>query len=175
MAEVEVDVVGPLLLTRASDPSEQVIAIGLNEKVGQRGYLIKINDFQANAIAYFLNNTVPPHIFRPYVDAIRRFVDLFGALIERSGCKLDKISVTELPNDTVRADICFSQGGNKIEIPTSRPSDAISIALRLKCKIFMDNTFMRNKEYMDISKIAKPQEEIPSIESMNIDWNKVKD
>lgn len=178
MAKVEVEVVGPLLLTRTPEKEhslEVIIAVGLNEKGGQRGYLIQISEHQANAIGYFLTNKAPPQIFRPYVDATRRFIDFFGASIEKLDAKLDRVSVTELPDENTQASVHINCNNKEVIIPVKKSTDAIVVALRLKCGIYMNEEFMREREYIDVSKIVTPQEEVPSIESLDIDWSKVKD
>lgn len=62
--------------------------------------------------------------------------DLLGDLIDQLGAKCEKISVTELRDNTFFASITISANGEAMEID-SRPSDALALAVRLSVPIFV--------------------------------------
>lgn len=62
--------------------------------------------------------------------------DLLRRLIDELGGQVESIEVTELKDNTYYASICV-QAGEKTLTIDSRPSDAISLALRTKSPIFV--------------------------------------
>jgi bifunctional DNase/RNase len=62
--------------------------------------------------------------------------DLLRNLIVNLGVSVESVEVTDLRDNTYYAVICLQVGDNRIEVD-SRPSDAISLALRTKSPIFV--------------------------------------
>jgi uncharacterized protein len=61
--------------------------------------------------------------------------DLLNDLLEQLEAKCERVSVTELRDNTFYASITISVNGSEIEID-SRPSDAIALAVRCSAPIF---------------------------------------
>ena len=61
--------------------------------------------------------------------------DLLNELLEQLDAKCERVSVTELRDNTFYASITISVNGSEIEID-SRPSDAIALAVRCQAPIF---------------------------------------
>ena len=61
--------------------------------------------------------------------------DLLNDLLEQLDAKCERVSVTELRDNTFYASITISVNGSEIEID-SRPSDAIALAVRSQAPIF---------------------------------------
>jgi Uncharacterized conserved protein len=61
--------------------------------------------------------------------------DLLSDLLEQLDAKCEKVSVTELRDNTFFASITLSVNGSTVEID-SRPSDAIALAVRTEAPIF---------------------------------------
>ncbi|MBA2241038.1 MAG: bifunctional nuclease family protein [Solirubrobacterales bacterium] len=61
--------------------------------------------------------------------------DLLNELVERLDAKIDRVSVTELRDNTFYASITLSINGSEAEID-ARPSDAIALAVRCSAPIF---------------------------------------
>jgi hypothetical protein len=61
--------------------------------------------------------------------------DLLMDLLEQLDAKCERVSVTELRDNTFYASITISVNGSEIEID-SRPSDAIALAVRCQAPIF---------------------------------------
>jgi bifunctional DNase/RNase len=61
--------------------------------------------------------------------------DLLSDLLEQLEAKCEKVSVTELRDNTFYATITISMNGSEMEID-SRPSDAIALAVRTQAPIF---------------------------------------
>jgi bifunctional DNase/RNase len=61
--------------------------------------------------------------------------DLLNDMLENLEAKCERVSVTELRDNTFYASITISVNGSEIEID-SRPSDAIALAVRCQAPIF---------------------------------------
>jgi hypothetical protein len=61
--------------------------------------------------------------------------DLLNDLLEQLEAKCERVSVTELRDNTFYASITISVNGSEIEVD-SRPSDAIALAVRCQAPIF---------------------------------------
>jgi bifunctional DNase/RNase len=103
--------------------------IVLKEKQGERTLPIVIGLFEAQAIYIKINNL--PTV-RPFSH------DLMNDLINNMGGKLDRILVDELKSDTFYAKLFVTTDNGKELIVDSRPSDAIALAIRSGCPIFVN-------------------------------------
>ena len=93
----------------------------------RRALPIYIGQDQARAIIAALESQKPP---RPLTH------DLIVTLMETWGVELEKIIIHSLQDNTFYAVLCFKQGEQKKEIDC-RPSDAIAIAVRTGCPIWV--------------------------------------
>jgi uncharacterized protein len=118
---IEMNLVG----VRVELPTQQPIVL-LQEREGERYLPIWIGSNEAAAIAYSLQGVITP---RPMTH------DLMKNLLEELGVHMDRIVITELRDGTFYAVIQLSQNGSRYEI-SSRPSDAIALAVRAGVPIF---------------------------------------
>jgi uncharacterized protein len=106
-------------------PTNQPIVL-LRESGGERFLPIWIGQSEAAAIALALQGVVTP---RPMTH------DLLKNILEEMAVEVQSIVITELREGTFYAVINMQRNGSAFEI-SSRPSDAIALAVRLNCKIF---------------------------------------
>ncbi len=106
-------------------PTNQPIVL-LREAEGERFLPIWIGQAEAAAIALALQGVVTP---RPMTH------DLLKTILEEMAVQVQNIVITELREGTFYAVINMQRNGTSYEI-SSRPSDAIALAVRLNCKIF---------------------------------------
>jgi bifunctional DNase/RNase len=106
-------------------PTNQPIVL-LREVDGERFLPIWIGQPEAAAIALALQGVVTP---RPMTH------DLMKNMLEEMAVTVNNISITELREGTFYAIINLQRNGSAYEV-SSRPSDAIALAVRLGCKIF---------------------------------------
>jgi uncharacterized protein len=118
---IEVDLVG----VRVELPSNNPIVL-LREREGDRFLPIWIGAAEAQAIAFFLQGIVTQ---RPMTH------DLMKDVIEALGGRLERIDVTDLQDTTFFAEL--SLRGVEGKIVSSRPSDAIALAVRMGARIFV--------------------------------------
>lgn len=104
----------------------------LKEIDGDRQLPIWIGDFEAEAITRELRQEDTP---RPYP------YHLLRAAIEALGGVIESVAVAELTQDVFHGRIVINQNGRAIELD-SRASDAIALALRCNCPIFVDERVM---------------------------------
>lgn len=118
---IPMDVVG----VRVELPSNQPIVL-LREKDGSRYLPIWIGANEATAIAIALEGIQPP---RPLThDLMRSVIDAVGALAVR-------VVITEMRDSVFYADLALEVSGKEIQI-SSRPSDAIALAVRTGTPVF---------------------------------------
>jgi bifunctional DNase/RNase len=105
---------------------------------------IWIGAYEANAIALEIEKVVPQ---RPMTH------DLIRNLIVELGYRAEKVIVSDLRENTFFASIELSSedGANKV-VMDARPSDAIALALRVDCPIFVE------QNVIDISSSSQTQE-----------------
>ncbi|MEX2588537.1 MAG: bifunctional nuclease family protein [Actinomycetota bacterium] len=118
---IELNLVG----VRVELPTNQPIVL-LKERDGERYLPIWIGAVEATAIAFALQGVVTQ---RPMTH------DLMKSILEEVGVVVDQISIVELRDGTFYSTIHLNANGNAHEI-SSRPSDAIALAVRTGVPIF---------------------------------------
>ena len=97
---------------------------------------IWVGIYEANAIALEIEKVSTP---RPMThDLIKNVLSGLDALVH-------KVVVTELRDDTFYAVIWLERDGHVISID-SRPSDALALALRMDCPIFVEEDVLKNSK-----------------------------
>jgi hypothetical protein len=109
------------------DPTTRSSVLLLKDGSGRRALPIYIGPEQAQSIASVLDNRVPP---RPLTH------DLFISLLDAWDLSLDKVIIHALQDNTFFAVLIVQQGEQQREID-SRPSDAIALAVRANCPIWV--------------------------------------
>jgi bifunctional DNase/RNase len=107
-------------------PTAQHVVI-LKEKVNDRYLPIWIGQFEANAIAMRIQGMAPE---RPITH------DLMSTTFGELGISVSRIVVTALSEEVFFARLHLKQDGREVDID-SRPSDAIALAVRFDCPIFV--------------------------------------
>jgi bifunctional DNase/RNase len=113
--------------TVAMDPNAQSPVVVLEGVAAKEFLPIWIDLPEARAISMELEHVKPP---RPLTH------DLIRNLLNGLGAKVNRVTITDLLNNTYFATIALAIKGQQSEID-SRPSDAIAVALRMKAPIFV--------------------------------------
>ncbi len=95
---------------------------------------IWVGIYEANAIALEIEKVSTP---RPMTH------DLIKTLLLGLDAGIRKVVVNELREDTFFAVIWVERGGEMISVD-SRPSDALALALRLDCPIYVDDSVLKS-------------------------------
>ena len=123
MDRIELTVLG----ISASTASNNAFALILKENSGDRRLPIIIGAFEAQAIALEIEGIVTP---RPMTH------DLIKRIIVDLNDEIDEIYINDLQEGTFFSKLILKN--SKIEID-ARPSDAIAMAVRFNCPIFIDS------------------------------------
>lgn len=127
--EVEMRIRGLLL-----DPNTNMPIVVLKDVNSESVLPIWVGVFEANAIALEIEKVAPP---RPMThDLLKNVITGLGAVVER-------VVVTELRNDTFFAAIWATRNGDSVVID-SRPSDAIALAMRTDCPIYVNDEVLKS-------------------------------
>ena len=129
--ELEMKIRGLLM-----DPTTNSPIVILNDVNSDAMLPIWVGPFEANSIASEIEKIAPP---RPMThDLLRNAINLFGAEVQR-------IVVTELRDNTFYAVIEMEWNGNRMVLD-ARPSDAIALALRADCPIFVNEEVLKSSQ-----------------------------
>src|SRR5438270_3847186 len=129
--EVEMKIRGLMM-----DPVTNMPIVILKD-VGSSNVLpIWVGIYEANAIALEIEKVSTP---RPMTH------DLIKTLLHGLDAGIRKVVVNELKEDTFFAVIWIERNGELISVD-SRPSDALALALRLDCPIFVEDAVLKNSK-----------------------------
>jgi bifunctional DNase/RNase len=120
------------------DPTTQQPIVILKDISGQTVLPIWVGLFEASAIAREVQKDVNP---RPMTH------DLLHNLIDGLDASVDRVVVSELRDDTFFAVIWLTQHGEPVAID-ARPSDALALALRSDCPIFVSEEVLRTAKVL---------------------------
>ena len=111
------------------DPNSGTPIIILKDVQSDTMLPIWVGAYEANAIALEIEKIAPP---RPMTH------DLLRNLIVELGVQVDRVVVTSLRDNTFFAVIEMRNSEGDKMVLDSRPSDAIALALRADCPIYVD-------------------------------------
>ena len=132
------------------DPTTNAPIVILKDVAGDTVLPIWVGLYEANAIALEVEKASPP---RPMTH------DLLKNLIHGLNAEVQRIVVTELRDDTFYAVIWMERNGEPITLD-ARPSDAIALALRSDCPIYV------SEDVLKVAKIVPSAADSPSAEEL---------
>jgi uncharacterized protein len=142
------------------DPNSGTPIIILKDVQSDTMLPIWVGAYEANAIALEIEKIAPP---RPMTH------DLLRNLIIELGVQVERVVVTSLRDNTFFAVIEMRNSDGARMVLDSRPSDAIALALRADCPIFVDMEVIKASrntlptEESDEGEIASGEEEWPDV------------
>ena len=129
--EVEMKIRGLMM-----DPVTNMPIVILKDNNGNTILPIWVGIYEANAIALEIEKVSTP---RPMTH------DLIKTLLLGLETAVHKVVVNELKDDTFYALIWLEKDGELITVD-SRPSDALALALRLDCPIYVDESVFKSSK-----------------------------
>ena len=129
--EVEMTIRGLLM-----DPVSNMPIVILKDVAGDNVLPIWVGVYEANAIALEMEKVSTP---RPMTH------DLIKNVLTGLDTHVHKVVVTELREDTFYAVIWMEREGRVVSID-SRPSDALALALRVDCPIFVEDEVLKHSK-----------------------------
>jgi bifunctional DNase/RNase len=139
------------------DPNSGTPIIILKDVNSETMLPIWVGAYEANAIALEIEKIAPQ---RPMTH------DLLRNLIVEMGVHVNRVVVTELRDNTFFAVIEMRSADGTTMMLDSRPSDAIALALRADCPIYVDtdvirasrNTVSSNEDEVDEMEVSEEEE-----------------
>jgi uncharacterized protein len=129
--EIEMKIRGLMM-----DPITNMPIVILKEATGSGILPIWVGVYEANAIALEIEKVVTP---RPMTH------DLLKNVLVGLDAAVRKVVVTTIKDDTFYALIWLERNGTLVSID-SRPSDALALALRIDCPIFVEDEVMKSSK-----------------------------
>jgi uncharacterized protein len=129
--EVEMKIRGLMM-----DPVSNMPIVVLKDAASDMVLPIWVGVFEANAIALEIEKVSTP---RPMTH------DLIKNVLTGLDTMVHKVVVTELREDTFYAVIWLERAGQVVSID-SRPSDALAVALRMDCPIYVEDEVLKNSK-----------------------------
>ena len=151
--EVEMKIRGLMM-----DPITNMPIVILKEATGANILPIWVGVYEANAIQLEIEKVVTP---RPMTH------DLIKSVLLGLQAYVRKIVVTNIKDDTFYAVIWIEREGQMISID-SRPSDALALALRIDCPIYVDDIVLNSSRSANSAKEGINNEELKRfLENLN--------
>jgi uncharacterized protein len=139
------------------DPNSGTPIIILKDVNSETMLPIWVGAYEANAIALEIEKIAPP---RPMTH------DLLRNLIVELGLTVDRVVVTSLRDNTFYAVIEMTGENGEAMRLDSRPSDAIALALRADCPIFVDSEVIQASR----NSVATDEEPESGAEGTEEEW-----
>jgi len=142
------------------DPNSGTPIIILKDVQSDTMLPIWVGAYEANAIALEIEKHAPP---RPMTH------DLLRNLIVELGVRVERVVVTSLRDNTFFAVIEMRNSDGDRLVLDSRPSDAIALALRADCPIFVDMEVIKashntmSTEDTEETELSASEEEWPDV------------
>ena len=151
--EVEMTIRGLMM-----DPVTNMPIVILKDVASDTVLPIWVGVYEANAIALEIEKVTTP---RPMTH------DLIRNVLTGLETNVRRVVVTDLREDTFFAVIWLERGGEMVSVD-ARPSDALAVALRVDCPIFVDEIVLKNSKITanPLDKIS-PEELRRYLESLN--------
>ena len=140
------------------DPVTNMPIVILKDVASDTVLPIWVGVYEANAIALEIEKVTTP---RPMTH------DLIRNVLTGLETNVRRVVVTDLREDTFFAVIWLERGGEMVSVD-ARPSDALAVALRVDCPIFVDEIVLKNSKITanPLDKIS-PEELRRYLESLN--------
>ncbi len=151
--EIEMKIRGLMM-----DPVTNMPIVILKDIDGKTVLPIWVGVYEANAIALEIEKVSTP---RPMTH------DLIKNLLLGLNTAVHKVVVNDLREDTFYALIWLEQDGQTISVD-SRPSDALALALRLDCPIYVEEKVLKSSKVASLAAEKVSNEELRKwLENLN--------
>lgn len=153
--EIEMKIRGLMM-----DPVTNSPIVVLKDATGEGVLPIWVGVYEANAIALEIEKIALP---RPQTH------DLIKNVLTGLEASVRKVVVSELRDDTFFAVIWMERDGHIVSID-SRPSDALALALRLDCPIYVEESVLKSSKQSTPTTDKQTSEEMRKwLENLNDD------
>lgn len=142
------------------DPSTRMPIVVLNDLAGDVVLPIWVGLLEANAIALEIEKSTMP---RPMTH------DLLRDVIDGLNARVTRVVIAELRDDTFYSVVWMVQSGETVAFD-ARPSDAIALALRCDCPIYVSQSVLEHAKQAGGAAASQNPEEVRRwLEGLNDD------
>jgi len=124
------------------DPYNQAYVLLLRDDESGDVLPIWVGRAEANAITMALEDVTPP---RPMTH------DLLSSVIDTLGAKTLSVVINDLHENTFYAKVHLLRGDGEVTVD-SRPSDAVALALRTECPVFVDQKVLQKSQTGEVER-----------------------
>ncbi len=124
------------------DPYNQAYVLLLRDEESGEVLPIWVGRAEANAITMALEDITPP---RPMTH------DLLQSVIGTLGAKALSVVINDLNENTFYAKVHLLRGDGEVTVD-SRPSDAVALALRADCPVFVDQKVLQKSQTGEVER-----------------------
>jgi bifunctional DNase/RNase len=124
------------------DPYNQAYVLLLRDEESGDVLPIWVGRAEANAITMALEDVTPP---RPMTH------DLLNSVIDTLGAKTLSVVINDLNENTFYAKVHLLRGDGEVTVD-SRPSDAVALALRAECPVFVDQKVLQKSQTGEVER-----------------------
>lgn len=124
------------------DPYSQTWVLLLHEEETSEVLPIWVGRAEANAINMALESVTPP---RPMTH------DLLLDVVDALGAKALSVVITDLNENTYYAKLHLLKGEGEVTVD-ARPSDAVALALRAECPVFVDSDVLQRSRADEVER-----------------------
>jgi bifunctional DNase/RNase len=135
------------------DPGSQQPVVILSDTQEERGLLIWISAFEANAIHSEMNGI---EHFRPLTH------DLLERVIRKANLRIERVIVTHIQKGVYYATLVIKEGNSELEID-ARPSDSIVMALKFNAPIFV-----KERLFKEASVLIREKEKVEELYGLTL-------
>jgi len=119
------------------DPYNQAYVLLLQDEAEEEWLPIWVGTSEASAIGQAIEAKTPP---RPMTH------DLLNNIIEMLDAKVLSVVIHDLEDNTFYAKIHLLRGDGEVAVD-ARPSDAVALALRADCPVFVDTKVLEKSDF----------------------------
>ncbi len=155
-SEIKINVVGLVYNQNVAG----TYGLVLSEEEGNRRFSVMIGEPEAQSIALHMNKKKSP---RPLTH------DLILTILNVFGTQLEKILIYDMVDDIFYAELHLRKGETTMVVD-SRTSDAIALAVRAECNIFIKESIMNVVSVeIDPDKLEQHVKEQEQVRTMDVD------
>lgn len=138
----------------AVDPASRTPIVILRDEENRLTLAIWIGELEANAVASELEGI---QVSRPQTH------DLVTSILDSAAIELQSVAICDIRENTYYAEITLLSGSRILSID-ARPSDAIALALRAKCPIWVAKSVLEKSSMLAEQPAGREDRDLSSIE-----------
>ena len=116
---------------------------GITGSAQYQGYVVILKEKEGNRLLPIFIGTPEAHNINFLLTGLRHMrpltFDLFNNILELANVRIEEVTITKLEENTFFAEIIFVIRDGEVSHIDARPSDAIALAIKTDCPIFIND------------------------------------